>query len=87
MRRALIEDQNWYLVEHQRQFRLAARSRPKISLKFNALRSNEQAALVSGRYWRRLRQEQAAKEAFDETFQDRLVSKLAELTRVVLPGP
>jgi NAD(P)-dependent dehydrogenase (short-subunit alcohol dehydrogenase family) len=47
--------------------------------------SNEPAALVSGRYWHRMRQEQPAREAMDVAFQDRLVAQLAELTGVVLP--
>ncbi|MGV7216292.1 SDR family NAD(P)-dependent oxidoreductase [Bradyrhizobium sp. UFLA05-112] len=46
--------------------------------------SEEPAALVSGRYWHHLRQEQPAGEATDPEFQDRLVSKLGELTGVVL---
>jgi hypothetical protein len=45
---------------------------------------NEPAALVSGRYWHPLRQEQPVGEATDPEFQDRLISKLGELTGVVL---
>jgi NAD(P)-dependent dehydrogenase (short-subunit alcohol dehydrogenase family) len=44
--------------------------------------SNEPAAIVSGRYWHALRQEQPAREAKDVGFQDRLVGALAELTGV-----
>jgi len=47
--------------------------------------SDEPAALVSGRYWHHLRQEQPAKEAADPEFQDQLIVQLAELTGVVLP--
>jgi NAD(P)-dependent dehydrogenase (short-subunit alcohol dehydrogenase family) len=47
--------------------------------------SNEPAAMVSGRYWRRLRQEQPASQAMDVAFQDGLIAQLAELTGVVLP--
>jgi len=47
--------------------------------------SNEPAALVSGRYWHRMRQEQPAGEAMDVAFQDALLAQLAELTGVVLP--
>jgi NAD(P)-dependent dehydrogenase (short-subunit alcohol dehydrogenase family) len=47
--------------------------------------SDEPAAKVSGRYWHHLRQEQPAREAMDEVFQDRLIEKLGELTGVVLP--
>ncbi|MGY8663336.1 SDR family NAD(P)-dependent oxidoreductase [Bradyrhizobium sp. UFLA05-109] len=47
--------------------------------------SDEPAALVSGRYWHHLQQEQPAREATDPEFQDRLISKLGELTGVALP--
>jgi NAD(P)-dependent dehydrogenase (short-subunit alcohol dehydrogenase family) len=47
--------------------------------------SSEPAALVSGSYWHRMRQEQPAGEAMDVAFQDELISQLAELTGVVLP--
>ena len=47
--------------------------------------SNEPAALVSGRYWHHMRQEQPASEAADPEFQDQLIARLAELTGVVLP--
>jgi NAD(P)-dependent dehydrogenase (short-subunit alcohol dehydrogenase family) len=47
--------------------------------------SEEPAALVSGRYWHHLRQEQPAAEVTDESFQDELISKLGELTGVALP--
>ena len=46
---------------------------------------DEPAALVSGRYWHHLRQQQPAGEATDPEFQDQLISKLGELTAVVLP--
>jgi NAD(P)-dependent dehydrogenase (short-subunit alcohol dehydrogenase family) len=48
--------------------------------------SNEPAALVSGRYWHHMRQQQPASEASDPTFQDQLIAGLAELTGVTLPG-
>jgi NAD(P)-dependent dehydrogenase (short-subunit alcohol dehydrogenase family) len=47
--------------------------------------SDEPAALVSGRYWHHLRQEQPATEATGPEFQDQLVAKLTELTGVTLP--
>jgi NAD(P)-dependent dehydrogenase (short-subunit alcohol dehydrogenase family) len=47
--------------------------------------SDEPAALVSGRYWHHLRQEQPAGEATDPEFQDLLISKLGKLTGVALP--
>jgi hypothetical protein len=47
--------------------------------------SNEPAALVSGRYWHDLRQEQPAGEATDPVFQEGLVDTLAKLTGVTLP--
>jgi NAD(P)-dependent dehydrogenase (short-subunit alcohol dehydrogenase family) len=47
--------------------------------------SDEPAALVSGRYWHHLRQEQPASEVTDQGFQDQLISKLGELTGVALP--
>jgi NAD(P)-dependent dehydrogenase (short-subunit alcohol dehydrogenase family) len=47
--------------------------------------SVEPAAMVTGRYWHRLRQEQPASEAMDVAFQDRLVAELDELTGVGLP--
>jgi len=46
--------------------------------------SDEPAALVSGRYWHHLRQEQPAGEAADPEFQDQLIAKLGELTGVAL---
>lgn len=46
--------------------------------------SDEPAALVSGRYWHHLRQEQPASEASDATFQDQLIAELAELTGVAI---
>jgi len=47
--------------------------------------SEEPAALVSGRYWHHLRQEQPAVEAADPKFQDQLLARLGELTGVPLP--
>ena len=47
--------------------------------------SNESAALVSGRYWHHLRQEQPASEVMDAPFQGRLIALLGELTGVPLP--
>jgi NAD(P)-dependent dehydrogenase (short-subunit alcohol dehydrogenase family) len=47
--------------------------------------SEEPAALVSGRYWHRLRQEQPAAQAMDVAFQDQLIAELGELTGVELP--
>jgi len=47
--------------------------------------SDESAAVVSGRYWHHLRQQQPAAEAADPEFQDRLVAELGELTGVALP--
>jgi NAD(P)-dependent dehydrogenase (short-subunit alcohol dehydrogenase family) len=47
--------------------------------------SDDATALVSGRYWHHLAQEQPAREATDPEFQDRLIAKLGELTGVALP--
>lgn len=47
--------------------------------------SDEPAAIVSGGYWRDLRQQQPADEVRDSAFQDRLISRLHELTGVALP--
>jgi NAD(P)-dependent dehydrogenase (short-subunit alcohol dehydrogenase family) len=47
--------------------------------------SKEPAAMVSGRYWYHLRQEQPASEAMDVAFQDQLIAELAALTGVALP--
>jgi NAD(P)-dependent dehydrogenase (short-subunit alcohol dehydrogenase family) len=46
--------------------------------------SKERAAMVSGRYWLNLRQEQPASEVMDVAFQDRLLATLGELTGVAL---
>jgi NAD(P)-dependent dehydrogenase (short-subunit alcohol dehydrogenase family) len=46
--------------------------------------STEPAALVSGRYWHNLRQEQPAADATQVAFQDALVARLQELTGVRL---
>jgi NAD(P)-dependent dehydrogenase (short-subunit alcohol dehydrogenase family) len=47
--------------------------------------SDDASALVSGRYWHQLRQQQPASEASDPKFQDELIAKLGELTGVALP--
>jgi NAD(P)-dependent dehydrogenase (short-subunit alcohol dehydrogenase family) len=47
--------------------------------------SNDPAAMVSGRYWHQLRQEQPAGEAADPRFQDQLIARLGELTGIALP--
>jgi NAD(P)-dependent dehydrogenase (short-subunit alcohol dehydrogenase family) len=47
--------------------------------------SDEPAALVSGRYWHHMRQEQPASEASDPNFGEQLIVKLADLTGVTLP--
>jgi hypothetical protein len=46
--------------------------------------SNEPAALVSGRYWHRLRQEQPASQALDPAYQEELLVRLAEISGVAL---
>ena len=48
--------------------------------------STEPAAMVTGRYWHHLRPELPAAEAMDLAFQDNMVTRLQELTGVVLPG-
>lgn len=47
--------------------------------------SDDPAAMVSGRYWHHLRQEQPASEATDPTFQEALIARLSKLTGVALP--
>ncbi|HYZ21809.1 MAG TPA: SDR family NAD(P)-dependent oxidoreductase [Rhodopila sp.] len=47
--------------------------------------SDEAAAMVSGRYWHNMRQQQPASEAMNVAFQDRLIAELRELTGVMLP--
>ena len=47
--------------------------------------STEPEALVSGRYWHNLKQEQPATEATQSAFQDALVARLQEMTAVRLP--
>jgi NAD(P)-dependent dehydrogenase (short-subunit alcohol dehydrogenase family) len=47
--------------------------------------SDDPAALVSGRYWHHLRQQQPASEATDAGFQNRLIAQLQELTGVAFP--
>lgn len=47
--------------------------------------SEDSAALVSGRYWHHLQQQQPASEASDRIFQDQLIGKLSKLTGVELP--
>src|SRR5882757_4449994 len=44
--------------------------------------SDEPAAMVSGRYWHNLRQEEPAGEASDPEFQDHLITKFRDLTGV-----
>jgi hypothetical protein len=46
--------------------------------------SADPAAMVSGRYWHHLRQEQPAGEAVEPRVQDQLIAKLDELTGVAL---
>ena len=46
--------------------------------------STDPAATVSGRYWHHLRQEQPAAEALNPTFQNKLITRLRELTGVPL---
>lgn len=47
--------------------------------------SMDPQAMVSGRYWHNLRQEQPADEVMDPGFQDELLARLQELTGVALP--
>jgi len=47
--------------------------------------SDDPAALVTGRYWHHLRQQQPASESTDPEFQDHLIAKLSELTGIALP--
>jgi len=47
--------------------------------------SREPAALVTGRYWHHLEQQQPASETTDPTFQDALIGQLSKLTGVELP--
>lgn len=47
--------------------------------------SDDPAAKVSGAYWHHRKQQTPAPEALDTDFQDRLLTKLAELTGVSLP--
>lgn len=49
--------------------------------------SEDQAAMVSGRYWHHMRQQEPASEAADSEFQDQLIAKLGELTGVAVPDP
>jgi len=46
--------------------------------------SEDPAALVSGRYWHHMRQQQPAGEAMNVAFQDSLIAELRELTGVTL---
>jgi len=46
--------------------------------------STEPAAMVTGRYWHRLKPELPAAEAMDVAFQDKMVARLQELTGVAL---
>src|SRR3954471_21012931 len=47
--------------------------------------SDEPTALVSGRYWHLLQQQQPAAQATDPEFQDELIASLRKLTGVALP--
>jgi len=47
--------------------------------------SEEPAALVSGRYWHDMKEEQPASEALDLGFQDSLIARLQQLTGIDLP--
>ncbi|CCD93248.1 putative short chain dehydrogenase [Bradyrhizobium sp. ORS 375] len=47
--------------------------------------SDDPEALVSGRYWHHLRQQEPAREATEPAFQDALIARLGELTGVALP--
>ncbi|WP_340316771.1 SDR family NAD(P)-dependent oxidoreductase [Rhizorhabdus argentea] len=47
--------------------------------------SDDPAAMVSGRYWCNLGQEQPSGEVMDVAFQDRLLGELGKLTGVTLP--
>lgn len=47
--------------------------------------SEDSAALVSGRYWHHLEQQEPAREATDPKFQDQFIGQLSELTGVELP--
>lgn len=47
--------------------------------------SNDPSAMVSGRYWHQLRQEQPASEVMDVAFQDQLIAEFGALTGVALP--
>lgn len=47
--------------------------------------SDDPAALVSGRYWHDLRQEEPSSEVTDVAFQDALIAELGTLTGVALP--
>lgn len=48
--------------------------------------SKDPAALVSGRYWHHLQQQQPASEATNPEFQDKLIDELSKLTGVELPA-
>jgi NAD(P)-dependent dehydrogenase (short-subunit alcohol dehydrogenase family) len=47
--------------------------------------SEDKAAMVSGRYWHNMQQQQPASEAMNVAFQDGLIAQLRELTGVTLP--
>jgi NAD(P)-dependent dehydrogenase (short-subunit alcohol dehydrogenase family) len=47
--------------------------------------SDDPQAQVSGGYWHDLRQQEPASEVTDQQFQDRLLERLAEMTRIPLP--
>jgi hypothetical protein len=48
--------------------------------------SDDPTALVSGRYWHHLRQQEPAVEATVPSFQDKLIEELEKLTGVKLPA-
>jgi NAD(P)-dependent dehydrogenase (short-subunit alcohol dehydrogenase family) len=47
--------------------------------------SDDPAALVRGRYWHHMQQQEPASEARDPGFQDELIDKLGDITGVMLP--
>jgi NAD(P)-dependent dehydrogenase (short-subunit alcohol dehydrogenase family) len=47
--------------------------------------SKDPSAMVTGRYWHQLRQQQPASEVMDAAFQDQLIAELGGLTGVALP--
>jgi NAD(P)-dependent dehydrogenase (short-subunit alcohol dehydrogenase family) len=47
--------------------------------------SKEAEAMVSGRYWHAMRQQQPARQATEAAFQDQVIAELGKLTGVALP--